>query len=164
MDPLPLSVPASLTLRVALRGIYGVSTKITKYGTHTHSRQDLAKASPFDFDPRTTTIPVALSPLTECQEMLNKNRQLIGFVAFDEGAHPAGELFCAYISALTDKAHEAARLDLAKPGVESVDMREYERPILARLKDQEDTYTRVGLAEVNYYWMTSAHKVVVKTV
>lgn len=170
MEPLPLLVPASLTLRVALRGIYGVSTKITKYGRHTQSREDLAKASPFDFDPRTTTIPVALSSLTECQEIFNEDKRLIGFVAFDEGIHPAGELFCAHISTLTDEAVEAARRDLAEPGVESVDMRQYQRPILAyalvlaKVKDQEDTYTRVGLAEVNYYWMTSAQKVVVKIV
>lgn len=49
-------------------------------------------------------------------------------------------------------------------------MSEYQRPslayaqVLARLRDQEDSHTRVGLAEVNYYWMTSAHKVVAKIV
>lgn len=167
-EPLPLSVHASLTLRVALRGIYGVSTKITKFSTHNRSREDLAKVSPFDFDPRTTTIPVALSSLTECQEILNENRKLVGFVAFDEDIRPTGDLFCAHISTLMDEAVEAAKRDLAKPGVLSVDMREYQRPILAyalvlaKLKDEEDIYTRVGLAEINYHWMTSAHKVVVK--
>lgn len=165
---LPPAVPASLTLRVAMRRMYGVSTRITKYGTTGQSREDLAKASPFDFDPRTNRLPIPLSSLAECQEIFNENRQLVGFVAFDEGIHVVEDLFCAHISTLTDEAVHAAKNDLAKPGVESVDMRDYQRPnlayalVLAKVKSEESTYERVGLAEVNYYWMTSAENVAVK--
>ncbi|KAJ4397061.1 hypothetical protein N0V93_001285 [Gnomoniopsis smithogilvyi] len=164
---LPLATPASLTLRVAMRRVYGVSTRITKYGMTSQSRKDLAKVSPFDFDPRTTTVPVSLSSLTDCQEMFNEDRHLVGFVAFDESIHVVGALFCAHISTLTDEALTAAENDLAKPGVETVDMRDYQRPILAyalvlsKVKAEENTYKRVGLAEMSYYWMTSAEKEVV---
>lgn len=167
---LPPAAAASLTVRVALRRIYGVSIKVTRYGAARQSREDLAKVSPFDFDPRTATLPVPLSSLTECQEVLNESRKLVGFVAFDEGIHVVGDLFCAHISTLTDEAVDAANEDLARPGVESVDMRDYQRPILAYAlvlaKVEEGAgdgaYKRVGLAEVNYYWMTSAESVAVK--
>lgn len=168
MDSLPLAKPSSLTVRVALRRLYGLSTNITKYGTTECTREHLAKSSPFDFDPRTTTLPIPLSSMTECQEIFNENRQLVGFMCFDDNIHIVGDLFCAHISTLTDEAFEVAQNDLAVPGVESVDLRDYQRPILsyalvlAKVKAEETTYQRVGLAEVNYYWMTSVERMVIK--
>lgn len=43
------------------------------------------------------------------------------------------DLFCAPISTLTDEAGAipAANNNLARPEVESVDMRDYQRPVLA---------------------------------
>ncbi|KAI9164071.1 hypothetical protein HJFPF1_05707 [Paramyrothecium foliicola] len=114
---LPLKQAASLTLKMTLRKMQSISTGITDYGTTKQSRKELAKASPFDFDPRTNTTPVPLSALTDCQELYNENKRLVGFVSFDDGTHPVGELFCAHLSTLKDEATSAAEEELAKPDI-----------------------------------------------
>ncbi|KAH8662383.1 hypothetical protein BX600DRAFT_466300 [Xylariales sp. PMI_506] len=164
--PLPLATPAVLTLEITIRKIHGISTMITRYGTQKLSRTELAKTSPFDFDPRTNKMPVPLSTMANCQEVYNERRLLVGFATFDEAIQIVGDLFCAHISTLRDEATLEAEQELAKPDVEEVDLRTYQRPILAYAliltKIGENEYRRVGFAEVNYYWMTSGERTVVK--
>ncbi|CAG9937547.1 unnamed protein product [Clonostachys rosea f. rosea IK726] len=160
--PVPFAKPASLTLDVTLRKMQSISTAISSYGTEQRSRMELAKASPFDFDPRTKTIPTPLAAITDCQELYNESKKLIGFVSFDDGTHPVGDLFCAHLSTLKDEAMAAARQELSRPRVDAVDLGDYQRPILAYAlvltSLEKDIYRRVGLAEVNYHWMTSGDR------
>ncbi|VUC32206.1 unnamed protein product [Clonostachys rosea] len=164
--PVPFEKPASLTLSITLRKLQSISTAISSYGTEQRSRKELAKTSPFDFDPRTKTMTTPLGAVTDCQELYNESKKLIGFVSFDDGTHPVGDLFCAHLSTLKDEAMDAARQELSRPGVDSVDLGDYQRPILAYAlvltRLEEDMYRRVGFAEVNYHWMTSGERTKVR--
>ena len=165
---LPLEQPAHLTLRVALRKIHAVSTYSTDYRGQNVSREDLAASSPFHFDERTATIPIALADWSECREVLDENTRPIGFVSFDADNIETGDLFCAHISTLRDNALDAALREFDDPNVMRVDRKQFQLPILAnalvltKLNSEDDHFKRLGFAEVNYHWMSSGEKTVVK--
>ena len=170
---LPLERPASLTLKCRLRSIHATSSKPTTYKMHQKSRDQLASFLPFDFDSRTNTIPDLLPKFTDCQEIFDEKRKLIGFISFDEDVQIAKETFCLHISTLFDEADSHAMRELEKPSVQSVDLRAYQEPILAHAlavvkvrtyPNGPSEYRRIGLAEVNYEWITEGQSEVVRLV
>ena len=161
ITPLSLAKPASLTVDITVRKLHGISTEITEYGKHAKTREELAASSPFHFDPRTVTTPIPLSERSECRVILDSDQKVIGFFSFDEDMRHTGDMFCAHISALSNEADFEARRKFDDSEVQSVDMREFQTPILAyalvlvKMDATENEYKRVGLAEVNHGWMTS---------
>lgn len=165
---LPLTKPASATLKVTLRKLPMISNEtVPATDIGSVSREDLCNSSSFNHDPRTGTIPVQLASLSECNRVFDDDQKHIGFMSFDEdGIQPRDTLFCVHISTLRDEVMSAAQEELDKPGVESVP----QPPILAYALVLRATgaagneFRRVGIAEMNYDWMTNGSKTVIKMV
>ncbi|KAJ6014991.1 extracellular lipase [Penicillium herquei] len=163
LPELPLIKPASITIRAPIRKVHSISIKKTTYATEDLPREELAKCSPFHFDERTGTIPLPMAASSECQEMFDEDDRLVGFVSFDEDRHLMGDLFCAHISTLRD---EAPAHDSQLQNSDEIDETEYDIQnscpvilayalILIRKKSDEGMlYRRVGMAELNYEWMS----------
>ena len=173
MTQLPLKRLASLTLKCRLRQIHATSSKPTTDKMHQKTRDQLASMLPFHFDPRTKTIPDLLLKFTDCNEIFDQARHLIGFISFDEDVQVAKEIFCLHVSTLFDEARSDAMRELEKPGVQSVNVNAYREPILAyalavvRIKtcpNGTSEYRRIGLAEVNHEWITKGQSEVVRLV
>jgi len=106
----------------------------------------LAASSPFHFNEKTETIPIPLAAISDCQETFDQNGKLVGFVSFDEDRQIVGDLFCAHISTLMDFQEPMLAHAL----------------ILIKLEGDENSFRRVGLAEVNYDWMVEGVRTTVK--
>ncbi|KXX78305.1 hypothetical protein MMYC01_206226 [Madurella mycetomatis] len=167
--PLPLTKPASLTVDVTVRKLDLVSGE-TVEERHYETREELAASLPFHFDPRTTTTPILLPERSECQEILDSDQRVIGFVSFDEDTRETSDMFCAHISTLLDEARFDAMRRFDNPEVQSVDMSEFQTPILAhalvlvKVAGTENKYRRIGIAQVNYGWITGGARERVKLV
>ncbi|KAL8739102.1 MAG: hypothetical protein Q9181_000213 [Wetmoreana brouardii] len=173
MIQLPLKRPASLTLECRLRNVHATSSKPTTNRVYQNTRDQIASMLPFHLDPRTNTIPDLLLKFTECHEIYDQAKKLVGFISFDEDLHVAQEIICLHISTLFDEAYPDAMRELEKPGVQSVDLKTYREPILAyalalvKLKtcpDRKCEYRRIRFAEVNHEWITEGHSEVVRLV
>ncbi|GAB1312711.1 Heterokaryon incompatibility domain-containing protein [Madurella fahalii] len=162
--PLPLAEAASLTVDVTIRKLDQVSTETIESGEYGKTREEMAVSTPFHFDPRTQTIPILLPEQSECQEILDSDQKVIGFLSFDEDTGPTGDMFCAHISTLLDEAHFDAMRAFDNSEVQSVDVRQFRTPILAyalvlvKVAGTENEYKRAGLAQVNYDWMVNGTK------
>lgn len=157
--PLPLKKPASLIVDVTVRKLDLVSAETAEIRKYT-TREELAASLPFHFDSRTATIPILLPERSECQEILDSDQRVIGFVSFDEDTRETSDMFCAHISTLLDEAHSDAMRRFDNPEVRRVDLGEFQTPILAhalvlvKVAGTENEYRRIGVAQVNYDWMT----------
>ncbi|KAK4243794.1 heterokaryon incompatibility protein-domain-containing protein [Corynascus novoguineensis] len=145
---LPLAKPASLTVEITVRKLDRISAETTKSWEFDTMREELEGSSPFHLDPRSRTMPILLSALSVCQKILDSDRQVVGFLSFDEDVRHTGDLFCAHISTLLDESKNEY-------------WRKSDTPILAyalvlvKVDGTENEYSRVGLAQVNHGWITS---------
>jgi len=167
--PLPLANTVSLTLLLTLREL--VSThkgSMEQYQGAWESREAMAKTLPFHIDPRTGSIPISITQLSECEPLYTEDNTLIGFASFDESSNVGMDLFCAHISTLRGACkYTAAEEARAAGGKKFVAP---QPPILAyalvlkHTNKTENEYCRVGFAEVNYEWMVGGSEKAVKLV
>ncbi|ROW17088.1 hypothetical protein VPNG_01025 [Cytospora leucostoma] len=167
---LPLESAASLTVQITMREIHALSADTTSFDPRGKSRDEVADSVPFFYHDHTGTDPVLLASISECREILDDAGSLVGFVSLDEERQVVGDLFCAHISTLRDEDMRAVHQELDKPGVTSVDMSPFQKPILAyamvlaRVEGVENEFRRLGLAEVNYEWMRGGTSSVIRLV
>lgn len=80
--PLPLAQSAVPKIRTSLRKIHTVYRDTSKYGQTEKTREELAAASLFYFDPNSGTEPIALTERTDCRAILDgrekQDRWLLG--------------------------------------------------------------------------------------
>jgi hypothetical protein len=121
---------------------------VTTYCTQKQTREELADSSPFFFNKETGTVPIAMATMSECQEIFDEKGKLIGFVSFDEHTVMEGDFFCAHISTLWEEGKPILAYAL----------------ILARIRNDGWRFRRVGLAELNYEWITEGEKITLSLV
>ena len=174
MAQLPLKRPASLMLKCRLRNVHAVSSKLVETDKmRRRTRDQLSSLLPFHLDPRTETMPALLLQSTDCHEISDQAKNLIGFISFDEDVQVAGQILCLHISTLCDVAHSHAMQESKKPGMESVNFNDYSSPILAyalavvkvrTCPEGTSEYRRIGLAEVNHRWIAEGHEDIVRLI
>jgi hypothetical protein len=150
MTSLPLESAATLTLRTAIRDMGPVSQTPTKYRTEGRERKDIAAFSPFNFDPRTGTIPLTIAEYSDCRDLYDELGMgvLIGFVSFDEDQRPSGQLFCAHISSVMDPGSGEPILAYGL--------------VLIKVNDGGNDFKRVGICEINYHWISRGDQTTLK--
>jgi hypothetical protein len=168
MTALPLERPATLTICVNLREMGSISQRRTEFRSEERRRDELIVSSPFNFDPRTGTVPIAMADFSVCRDVFDEAGRRIGFVSFDEESTPSGDLFCAHISTLYDEARGAALHEFDNPTVTSVDLDSFRTPILAyglvltKIHDSENDFKRVGICEVRYDWVSDSEQTMIR--
>lgn len=170
MTTLPLQTPAHLEVSIFFRKIPTVSSRALPYSVGSETREEVVSNSPFRFDPKTGTVPIAMSELTQTREFYTDLGNTAGHLSFDDPDEDADDLYCAQLSVLRDHQYSAPA-ETAASQYESTS-EEYKDYILSYamvLKKvsaaaEENSYRRVGLAQVNYLWMNETDKSIIKLV
>lgn len=167
MTPLPLSSPASLMLYTCLRPVHAISQERKDPLSGNESREELANTSPFRFDPKTRTVPIALTELTQARAFYDQVGRWIGDLSLDDPSESTNQLYCAHLSVLRDV--DDSRLYEQGDGGDAA-AAAYPDYILsyalvlkrAAMGAGDATYCRVGLAQVDYLWIKEGQRTVIK--
>ena len=168
MTVLPLEEPATLTICVNMRSMGSISQEPTEFQSEDCPRDEVMASSPFNFDPRTGTVPIALADFSICRDVFDQAGRRIGFISFDEEGTTSDNLCCAHISTLYDEARGEAYREFDDPSVTRVDMNRFRTPILAyglvliKVKESEDKFRRVGICEVRYDWISDSEQTMIR--
>ncbi|KAH7412357.1 heterokaryon incompatibility protein-domain-containing protein [Phaeosphaeria sp. MPI-PUGE-AT-0046c] len=166
----PLPGKPSITIAAKVRKLHCTAAQM-KEGIERSwkTRDDMPAMLPYiRFERSTRTIPILLGHLSATKDVHDGNGNLIGMVSFDERALPTGPLFCVHVSTLHDTCMHSTMEEpkTSKARSASIPM----PPILAyalvvRPVDGSDqTYARVGLAELDYAWITAGDEEVIRLV
>lgn len=178
-ESLPAKQKSFLVLTATLRCSFTVSDAFAATPSKHERKEEYFGRSPFNHDPHTSTFPIQLTSLSRCREIYDaassdtgdKPKQ-IGFISFDDDTSPpkSDELVLAHISTLLDglgpcfRAGALAAISFGRRNGVPV------QPILAyalvlrKTGENADEYQRLGVAEVNYDWITKGGESTIRLV
>lgn len=167
MTPLPLSSPAWLTLYTSVRSLHGISQERKDLLSGKESREELANTSPFRFNPKTGTVPIALTELTQARAFYDQAGRWIGDLSLDDPSESTNQLYCAHLSVLQDVDHSRLYEQGDGGNAATAAYPDYILSYALVLKRVvmgvgNDAYRRVGLAQVDYLWMKEGQRTVIK--
>jgi hypothetical protein len=144
---------------------------------------DLTQWSPFAHHPQSSTVPIFLSTISRCRKLFGsiahegserENGKHVGYISFDDDKNISDTqgLCLIHISTLVDQIWLPPpkswdnKIDYLPPGLSDdhgiLDVYVAPTPpilayalVLKKSKAHEGEYTRIGVAEVNYEWISS---------
>ncbi|KAL9035216.1 MAG: hypothetical protein Q9180_004978 [Flavoplaca navasiana] len=165
---LPLHEPVSMVVHLRC-------ARIPKIGSIKPVKDDEAlQTSPFRHDPTLRNRPILLSSLADYRELLDDDDEVVGHLNLDttDNLSPTDELWCAHIATLHDEMYAGPdplnrmsyALEVDGTAITTFPLNRASKHtsdsailayclILKSMGTQEDTYRRVGIAEMKYEWI-----------
>jgi hypothetical protein len=123
LERLPYQKPASIKIRAPLAKVARIGTEALEMTSKENvSHQELIKNSRFSYDSRSSTFPIRLTSLSECLEIYDDDRKVIGFPSLGTGDPiPLEQPYCEHIAALRDEIIDATNKEFVLTDTERVE-------------------------------------------